>query len=135
MFELQDSELLLRLLQFGPDLTLGGVFGHQHRRRIGKFLAQGVTFDHRILQPAIAIPHIGIFGAEVGATPLGCPQLLLIGEDLVLKEALRILHVDAVRACGALDENRQQGLHHVMRRLGARVAVGNGEQFLVWGST
>ena len=125
-------------------------FGHQHRRRIGKFLAQRVTLDHRVLQPAVDIPHvvaggfrrrrvrpvgiqvrrqdIEIFGAEVGATPLGRPQLLLVGGDLVLEEALRILHVDAVRACGALDENRQQGLHHVMRQLGARVAVGDGEQ-------
>ena len=152
VLELQHPELLLRLLQPGPDLPLEAavVFGHQHRRRVGKFLAQRVTLDHRVLQPAVDIPHavaggfggrrvrpvgievggkdIEIFRAEVGATPLGRAQLLLIGGDLVLEEALRILHVDAVRPGGAFHENRQQGLHHVMRQLGALVAVGDGEQ-------
>ena len=51
-----------------------------------------------------------------------------VRRDLVLQEAARIVHVRAVAAGGALDEDRQQRLHHVVRQLRVRVAIGDGEQ-------
>ena len=150
--EQEHLELLLGLLHLGPNLTLnaGVVLGHQHRRRLRQFVAQRVALDQRVLQPAVHFAQavagalrrrvvravrievgrqdVDILEAEVGTALLGCPQLLLVGRDLVLEEALRILHVGAVRSRGAFDEDRQQCLHHVVRQLWARAAVGDGEE-------
>ena len=85
----------------------------------------------RGLQPrhaGIRGQQVDVLGAELGPPRLGLAQLPLVLGDLLLQERPAVLHVGAVGADLALDEDRQDALHHVVGQLGCGVAVGDGEQ-------
>ncbi len=74
--------------------------------------------------------HAEVGDLEVGQARLGRLELALVVEDLALDELARLIHVAAVGAEIALDEDRQQRLHHAHGQLRAVALVAHREQVL-----
>ena len=91
---------------------------------LGDRAARGFQARHAVVRGQ----QVHVPGAELGTLGLGQPQLLFVLSDLLIEELPRVLHVGAVGAGLALDEDGQELLHHVVGQLGAGVAVGDGEQ-------
>ncbi len=101
---------------------LNSCFMASRRRRVLQLALKAETWRARHVEtrgPAIRIggKEVDVFGAELGAAFLGSAELLLVGGDLMIEEAPGVLHVAAVRAGRALDEDVQQRLDHVVREL------------------